>query len=121
MVKILEQLENQKAAMMEFRMKNGNHCARLLAHVTGLINQELLLQNEYLDAENRILRALYVVKTGNMHAINVGLTEVNRSSKLDECKRELSFGYVQVSLRLRRNTRIPTRKERMNSSTNSPL
>jgi hypothetical protein len=57
MVKILEQLENQKAAMMEFRMKNSNNWARLLAYVTGLINQELLLQNEYLAAENRILRA----------------------------------------------------------------
>jgi hypothetical protein len=31
--------------------------ARLLAHVTGLVNQELLLQVEYLCAENRILRA----------------------------------------------------------------
>ena len=38
-------------------MKNGNHWARLLGYVTGLINQELLLQNEYLAAENRILRA----------------------------------------------------------------
>ena len=35
---------------------NGNQCARLLAFVTGLVNQELLLQNEYLAAENRILR-----------------------------------------------------------------
>jgi putative transposase len=35
----------------------GNQWARLLAYVTGLINQELLLQNEYLAAENRILRA----------------------------------------------------------------
>ncbi len=31
--------------------------ARLLAYVTGLVNQKLLLQNEYLVAENRILRA----------------------------------------------------------------
>jgi putative transposase len=31
--------------------------ARLLAYVTGLVNQELLLQNEYLVAENRILKA----------------------------------------------------------------
>ncbi len=31
--------------------------ARLLAYVTGMVNQELLLQNEYLAAENRILRA----------------------------------------------------------------
>jgi hypothetical protein len=35
----------------------GNQSARLLAFVTGLLNQELLLQNEYLAAENRILRA----------------------------------------------------------------
>src|SRR5215467_8663121 len=35
----------------------GNHCARLLAFVTGLVNQQLLLQNEYLAAENRILKA----------------------------------------------------------------
>ena len=31
--------------------------ARLLAYVTGMVNQRLLLQNEYLVAENRILRA----------------------------------------------------------------
>jgi putative transposase len=31
--------------------------ARLLAYVTGMVNQQLLLQNEYLLAENRILRA----------------------------------------------------------------
>src|ERR1700681_406384 len=33
-----------------------NKWARLLAYVTGLVNQKLLLQNEYLIAENRILR-----------------------------------------------------------------
>jgi len=30
---------------------------RLLAYVTGSVNQELLRQNEYLTAENRIVRA----------------------------------------------------------------
>ena len=34
-----------------------NKWGRLLAYVTGLVNHELLLQNEYLAAENRILRA----------------------------------------------------------------
>jgi hypothetical protein len=34
------------------REQNG-----LLAYLTGLVNQELLFQNEYLAAENRILRA----------------------------------------------------------------
>jgi putative transposase len=37
-------------------MKN-NKWMRLLAYVTGGVNQELLLQNEYLAAENLILRA----------------------------------------------------------------
>jgi putative transposase len=31
--------------------------ARILAHTTGTVDQELLLRNEYLAAENRILRA----------------------------------------------------------------
>jgi hypothetical protein len=35
----------------------NNSWARLLAHVTGLVNQRLLLQCEYLIAENRILRS----------------------------------------------------------------
>jgi hypothetical protein len=38
-------------------MSDINNWARLLAFVTGLVNQELLLQNEYLGAENRVLRA----------------------------------------------------------------
>jgi len=35
----------------------NNGWARLLAYVTGLVNHRLLLQCEYLVAENRILRA----------------------------------------------------------------
>ena len=35
---------------------NTTTWAQLLAYVTGLVNQELLLQNEYLAAENRILK-----------------------------------------------------------------
>src|SRR5918993_1541919 len=38
-------------------MAKSDKWARLLAYVTGLVNQEMLLQNEYLVAENRILRA----------------------------------------------------------------
>jgi putative transposase len=37
-------------------MRN-TQAARLLAFVTGMVNQQLLLRNEYLIAENRILRA----------------------------------------------------------------
>src|SRR3954447_13543647 len=35
----------------------NNSSARLLAYVTGLVNQRLLLQCEYLIAENRVLRS----------------------------------------------------------------
>jgi hypothetical protein len=35
---------------------NETTWARLLAYVTGLVNQELLLQNEYLAAGNSILK-----------------------------------------------------------------
>jgi putative transposase len=38
-------------------MAKVNKWARLLAYVTGLVDQELLLQNEYPAAENRILRS----------------------------------------------------------------
>ena len=36
---------------------HSTQVARLLAYVTGMVNRQLLLQNEYLVAENRILRA----------------------------------------------------------------
>jgi len=38
-------------------MAKNNDWLRLLGFVTGLVNQELLLRNEYLVAENRILKA----------------------------------------------------------------
>ena len=44
-------------------MRDRFHWARLLAFVTGLVYQELLLRNEYLAAENRILRA-QMLQTG---------------------------------------------------------
>ena len=38
-------------------MGEKNNWMRLLAYVTGFVNQELVLRNEYLAAENRILKA----------------------------------------------------------------
>jgi hypothetical protein len=45
-------------------MSDRFHWARLLAFVMGLVNQELLLHNEYPAAENRILRATYRAASG---------------------------------------------------------
>jgi putative transposase len=36
---------------------NNTQVTRLVAYMTGMVNQQLLLQNEYLAAENKILRA----------------------------------------------------------------
>jgi hypothetical protein len=55
-VKISKCAEGSRSSMMGLRM-NTTTWARLFAYVTGLVNQELLLQNEYLVAENRILKA----------------------------------------------------------------
>jgi hypothetical protein len=38
--------------------------ARILAYVTGTVDQELLARNEYLAAENRILKAQLKVRAG---------------------------------------------------------
>src|SRR5664280_367407 len=42
---------------IKFREGSGMIWARMLAYITGTVDQELLLRNEYLAAENRILRA----------------------------------------------------------------
>jgi hypothetical protein len=43
--------------MMDLTMATKKNWLQLLAYVTGTINQELLLRNEYLAAENRILKS----------------------------------------------------------------
>ena len=54
-----------------------NKWARLLAYVTGLVNQKLLLQNEYLEAENRILRAPPSATSGGARRPPAGPREVH--------------------------------------------
>ena len=49
---------------------------RLLAYVTGAVNQELLLQNEYLAAENRILRAKLPTRLGLSDPERATLAEI---------------------------------------------
>ena len=47
----------RQGSMMDRTMSDRFQWVRLLAFVTGLVNEELLLRNEYLVAENRVLRA----------------------------------------------------------------
>jgi hypothetical protein len=49
---------------------------RLLAYVTGLVNHQLLLQNEYLIAENRILRSHLPARVPLTNAQRATLAEI---------------------------------------------
>jgi hypothetical protein len=60
-----------------FGMKD-NKWLRLLAYVTGQVNQELLLQNEYLAAENRILRAHLPARLRLSDAERSALAEIGK-------------------------------------------
>ena len=51
---------------------------RLLAYVTGSVNQELLLQNEYLAAENRILRTKLPTRLRLSDPERVTLAEIGK-------------------------------------------
>src|SRR5579863_8304199 len=51
---------------------------RLLAYVTGSVNQELLLRNEYLAAENRILRAKLPARIRLSNPERVTLAEIGK-------------------------------------------
>src|SRR5260370_16229770 len=57
---------------------NISSCARLLVFVTGLVNQELLLKNEYLLAENRILKAHLQPGIRLSHPQRIALAEIGK-------------------------------------------
>src|SRR2546429_6005871 len=50
--------------------------ARILAYVTGTVDQELLARNEYLAAENRILKAQLKGRLKLSHAERATLAEI---------------------------------------------
>jgi hypothetical protein len=56
----------------------GHHWARVLAYVSGLVHQELLLQVEYLAAENRILKAHFPDRLGLTNEERYTLAEIGK-------------------------------------------
>jgi hypothetical protein len=59
-------------------MRDRFHWARLLAFVTGLVNQNLLLRNEDLITENRILRGHLPVRLRLADPERVTLAEIGK-------------------------------------------
>ncbi len=84
--------------------------ARILAYITGTVDQELLLRNEYLAAENRILK--FQLK-GRLR-----LSDVERA-KLGEIGHRLgrkALGEVATTRAL--ESENASRKDRQNDQTN---
>jgi hypothetical protein len=67
----------------------NNKWARLLAYVTGLVNQQLLVQNEYLAAESRMLRSHLPAR--------LTLSDPERSTLAEMGKRLARRGLEQVA------------------------
>jgi len=86
-------------------MKNNNW-ARLLACVTGLVNQQLLLQNEYLAAENRILRSHLPTRLLLSDPQRFTLAEIGR--RLGRKALQRHYGVLARASRRERAIAVPT-------------
>ena len=75
-------------------MKN-TQVARLLAYVTGLVNQQLLLQNEYLIAENRILRSHFPGRVPLTNAQRATLAEIGKRAAITRYTASLTSPVVR--------------------------
>jgi putative transposase len=65
---------------------------RLLAYVTGSVNQDLLLRNEYLAAENRILRTKLPPRVRLSNPERMALAEIGqRVERKAPCLRSQTF------------------------------
>src|SRR5947209_13025977 len=78
MVKQSERSESKgQAVRWSVSMKNSQ-VARLLAYVSGMVNRQLLLQNEYLLAENRILRSQFPARVPLTDPQRATLAEIGK-------------------------------------------
>jgi hypothetical protein len=55
--------------------------ARILAYITGTVDQDLLLRNEYLAAENRILKGYHPGVVPKAHCTQVRWLEATSRSR----------------------------------------
>jgi hypothetical protein len=78
---------------------------RLLAYVTGSVNQELLLQNEYLTAENRILRTKLPARLRLSDPERVTLAEIGKRVGRKARREKRLLRRVQVGAVERGSTR----------------
>ena len=77
--------------------------ARMLSYVTGTVNQELLLRNEYLGAENRILRGQIKGRLLLSEGEKATLAEI--AQRLGRIRRWATFSVGMASLLLLRENR----------------
>jgi putative transposase len=70
----------------------GMDWPRLLAYITGTVDQELLLRNEYLVAENRILKTQIkgrLLLSDSERVTLAGIVKLRRSEQTEQMKTNL--------------------------------
>jgi hypothetical protein len=70
--------------------------ARILACVTGMVDEELLTRNEYLAAENRILKAQLKGQLKLSDAERATLAEIGRRPRQGQMARHFSITWRRL-------------------------
>jgi hypothetical protein len=80
---------------------------QLLGYVTELVNQELLLKNEYLVAENRILKAHIRGRYGRSFSLQIASFSIGGASAQSRNVRFFEKYFTLSSCRNRARTVLP--------------
>ena len=70
-------------------MRDRFHWARVLAFVTGFVNQDLLLRNEYLITENRILRGHLPMRLRLWPRLPNGLARIGKLAEPNDHQKQI--------------------------------
>jgi len=70
-------------------MRDRFHWARVLAFVTGFVNQDLLLRNEYLITENRILRGHLPMRLRLWTRLPNGLARIGKLAEPNDHQKQI--------------------------------
>src|ERR1035438_22713 len=80
--------------------------ARMLAYITGTVDQELLVRNEYLAAENRTYYVLFFIQLESRRVCLAGITPHPEQQWMEQMGRNVTmqkWGFLAILSETRRN------------------
>src|ERR1017187_10981563 len=95
--------------------------ARMLAYITGTVDQELLVRNEYLAAENRTYYVLFFIQLESRRVCLAGITPHPEQHWMEQMGRNVTmqkWGFLANSRYLLhdRDSKLDRKSTRLNSS-----